>query len=817
MSAGGAGRALVSGLLWWVFVPSVLFAAGKGLRWCRVRGRWVVAASALAMLSTWVHADEAAPLALRPSERLQERLSPAAAEQAPQFLLGDAVQGQADVQTVVQGHAELRRHDVVLRADRLEHDAPSNTVIASGQVRVNRLGDVYEGPELKLQLDTFEGHFLQPRFSWLKNGGHGQAERVDFLDEHRAVAHQTQYTTCERPPGGDWLPDWVVTANRIEFDTTDDTGTASGAVLRFKDVPVLAAPWLSFPLSDKRKSGVLPPTLNLDTQSGLEVTVPYYLNLAPNMDATLFPTVMSKRGIDLGGEFRYLEPNFNGRVRGSFMPSDPVRAHTDRWSQAWQHQQVFSGVPGLGTLGLRLNHNRVSDNDYWRDFARSNTALTERLLPSEATLYWGHGHWQLSAGAQRWQTLQDPDAPITAPYDRVPSLAARYASGPLAWGGLSGWEATVNTEATRFTADRALRAANDVDGTRTLAVAELSHTWQTPGGYLKPALQLHARHYAFDRMLTNGVQNQSYAVPTFSVDGGLFLERDTRIAGHNLVQTLEPRVLYAHTGYRDQSFLPTYDTAAYDFNLATVFTPNPYGGHDRIADTHAITLGATTRLIHPETGAEVLSLGVAQRVRLSDQNVVLPGEAVVSERLSDLLWGGRVQWSPQWAFNGTVQYNPKQNESVRTTLGMRYQPGPYRVLNAAYRLNRSTPEAESQQLDFSWQWPVGRARPGVPAGLGQSTRQWYSVGRLNYSATDNQIVDLVAGFEYDADCWIGRVVLDRLQRSTNSANQRILFQLEFVGFSRLGSNPLQTLKDNVPRYQYLREETNPSSRFERYE
>lgn len=792
------------------------------MRWCRVSGRWVLAAGALATLSTLARADGAlAPLALQPSERLQEYLSPAAAEQVPQFLFGDVVQGQADAQTVVQGHAELRRHDLVLHANQLTHDAPSNTVTATGQVRVNRQGDVYEGTELQLQLDTFEGHFVQPRFSWLKNGGHGQAERVDFLDEHRAVAHQTQYTTCERPPGGDWLPDWVVTADRIEFDTAQDTGTATGAVLRFKDVPVLAAPWLSFPLSDKRKSGVLPPTLNLDTQSGLEVTLPYYLNLAPNMDATLFPTVMSKRGIDLGAELRYLEPSFNGRVRGAFMPSDPAREHTDRWSQAWQHQQVFNGVPGLGTLGLRLNHNRVSDDDYWRDFPRSNTALTERLLPSEATLHWSQGDWQVSAGAQRWQTLQDVDAPITAPYDRVPSLAARYTPAAFALGGVDGWEATLQTEATHFSADRALRAANDVDGTRTLAVAEISKHWHTPGAYLKPALQLHARHYAFSQTLANGTRHQSYAIPTLSLDGGLMLERDTRLAGQDFVQTLEPRVLYARTGYRDQSFVPTYDTAAYDFNLATVFTPNPYGGHDRIADTHAVTLGATTRLLHPVTGAEVLSLGVAQRVRLDDQRVVLPGEAVVSERLSDLLWGGRVQWTPQWAFNGTVQYNPKQNESVRTTLGMRYQPGPYRLFNAAYRLNRSTPEAESQQWDFSWQWPVGggAANAATPAvrGQGLGPRQWYSVGRLNYSATDNQIVDLVAGFEYDADCWIGRVVLDRLQRSTGSANQRILFQLEFVGFSRLGSNPLQTLKDNVPRYQYLREDTNPPSRFERYE
>ncbi len=164
-----------------------------------------------------------------------------------------------------------------------------------------------------------------------------------------------------------------------------------------------------------------------------------------------------------------------------------------------------------------------------------------------------------------------------------------------------------------------------------------------------------------------------------------------------------------------------------------------------------------------------------------------------------------------------MQYNPKQRESVRTTLSTRYMPGPYRVFSAAYRLQRGV----SEQYDFGWQWPLsglfGNEELARQPGGGLGEGRWYSVGRINYSVPDRKIVDLVAGFEYDAGCWIGRVVLERLQSSTSSSNRRILFQLEFMGFTRIGSSPLQTLRDNVPRYQYLREEINPPSRFSRYD
>jgi len=780
-----------------------------------------LAAPGTARGQTAVSGWDTAGVGLKPSAALQENLPPEVRRQLPTFVSGDKLSGQTDGVVTVEGAAELRRHDTVIRADQLSFDQSSNTARAQGNVLVNRNGNRFEGPSLELNVDTSEGSFEQPTFSLLQSEGQGDASRVDFLDADRLSAHDARYSTCPRTPGAPWMPDWLIRASRVDLDSAKQEGTAVGGVLEFKGVPLLGAPYLGFPLSDARKSGFLPPSINLDNVSGLEISLPYYLNLAPNIDATLYPTAMSKRGLDLAGELRYLQPSWNGQVRAAYMPTDPLR-DASRWAYSVQHNQALTGGPGLRVLGLdgafgaRLNLNRVSDDNYWRDFPRSSTSLTTRLLASEGVLSWGRGPWSFSAGAYRWQTLQDAEAPIIPPYDRLPSLAARYVQNGFTLGGLRGWDAALLTEYTRFRSDRLL--TGQANGARTLAVAEISRRWQTPGWYVRPRLQLHTTHYRFDTPLSNGALSASRAVPTVSLDSGVVFERSASYFGRDFTQTLEPRAFFTYTPFRDQSRLPNYDSGANDFNFASIYSENVFVGNDRIADTRAITLGASSRLLDPDTGAEVVRLGVAQRYLLTDQEVTLPGFAPQRERLSDVLLGARVQWDPRWRTDATVQFNPETGESTRTTLGARFMPGSFRVLNAAYRLQRGV----SEQVDVGWQWPLAdfTSNPapaqGVP-GRGLGAGRWYSVGRINYSMPDRKIVDLVAGFEYDAGCWIGRLVLERLQVGTSSANQRILFQLEFSGFSRLGSNPLQSLRANIPRYQYLREEINPPSRFQQYD
>jgi len=285
-----------------------------------------VAWAALALLqgAAWAQAGaDQAPL--RTSPRLEEPVSEAQRRQMPTFVSGERISGQQDLVTVVEGDAELRRADTVIRADRLEYHQPEDLAKARGHVRINRAGDLFEGPELELHVDAFEGFFLQPTYQLLRNQAHGEASRVDFVGEKRAVVQQASYTTCLREPGPSWMPAWILRADSITFDQEAEVAQAEGAVLSFKGVPLLPIPSMSFPLSDRRKSGVLPPTFGIDSVSGLELTLPYYWDIAPNRDATFSPTLMSKRGVDLASEFRYLENEYKGQARVNLMPGDKLR------------------------------------------------------------------------------------------------------------------------------------------------------------------------------------------------------------------------------------------------------------------------------------------------------------------------------------------------------------------------------------------------------------------------------------------------------------------------------------------------------------
>lgn len=752
------------------------------------------------------------PLQLKPTPMLREDIAPTVRHDLPAFVTGDNVHGTPDLDTVVEGHAQLRKGDTIIRADQLEYYAPDDLAKARGNVHINRAGNVFEGPSLQLKVESFEGFFNQPHYRLLRNNAYGEADRVDFIDDKRSIIRNATYTTCTRRGGPDWMPDWILRAASIRLDEEEETGQASDAVLSFKGVPILPVPNISFPLTDKRKSGLLPPTVGIDSLSGVEATIPWYWNIAPNRDATIYPTFMTKRGIDLGAEFRYLEPSYQGRIRADYMPDDQLR-HISRWAYAVKHDSLFSTA--VGGLGLHMDLNRVSDDNYWRDFSRGTTSLTQRLLANDASLNWAHGDLTLIARTLKWQTLQDPAAPIVPPYDRMPQVAARYTHDQFP----AGFDVYAEVDSTRFRSDESLN--NQPNGVRTYTLARISRPFKAPGWFVIPKLQFHATRYDFDEpLVATGSSTATRTVPTFSLDNGLVFERDASFFGRSFRQTLEPRAFYTYTPYRNQNYLPNYDTAQSDFNFTSIYTENEFVGNDRIADNNLLTLGVSTRLLDAVTGAQAASFGIAQRLRFKDQFVVLPGQAPVSERLSDLLFGASVAWVPQWGTDLTVQYNPKTGRSERSTISARYNPSPYHLISAAYRLQREQP-TDSEQVDLGWQWPLndlwGDRGVNMGPGAGEGAGRWYSVGRLNYSLKDRRVVDMIMGLEYDAGCWLGRIVLERLQSGRSTSNTRILFQLEFVGFTRIGSSALQTLRDNIPGYQFLREQTTQPSRFSNYE
>jgi LPS-assembly protein len=426
----------------------------------------------------------------------------------------------------------------------------------------------------------------------------------------------------------------------------------------------------------------------------------------------------------------------------------------------------------------------------------------------------------MSARVQRWQTLQDVSSTITPPYDRTPQIGMTYAK----WQG-DGFDWSVQADTTRFEADFS-RIPNLVarNGDRSYVQAQLSRPWIRPWGFFTPKVQLHATRYQLDQPMDNGSSVANRVLPTFSLDSGLVFERDARWFGRSVAQTLEPRAFYAKTPFKDQSMLPVYDSGITDFNLSTIYSENTFVGNDRLIDNDALTLGVTSRFFDTLNGAELLRFGLAQRIRFSDQRVLLNNSQVpATAGLSDLLVGAGVRWDNRWALDNTVQINNQTKDISRNTLQLRYYPSPYRVLNAAYRLNRGV----SEQLDLGWQWPlsdlVGRKNTAAEAawtrtaGQGLGPDRWFTVGRMNFSLTEGRMVESLMGLEYDAGCWIGRIVFENNQRTIATANTRLLFQLELIGLARVGSSPLVALRNNIPRYQNLRDNPLQPSRFQNYE
>ncbi len=741
---------------------------------------------------------------LEPSIELKPLPRAEAARQLPIVLQAQSIRSQPDLETVAEGEVEFRRGGLVIRADRLSYDTPRDLAAAKGHVRVSRDGALYSGPELEVRVQRFEGFFLQPEFEFLQLGAGGRADRIDFLGNARSRATNASYTSC--PRDGSEERAWVLRARSVSIDLDANEGIAEGAVLRFLGVPIVALPTMSFPLGDGRKSGWLPPSVDIDNRSGVGLTVPYYWNIAPNRDATLAPRLITRRGLGLDAEFRYLEPSLDGTVRLDWLPNDRV-ADRSRYALQWQHE----GRLPAG-LAYSANVSRVSDAGWWKDFPDANRGFTPRLLQTRLELQRpfelvGVIEGLAYARLVQWQVLQDTDSVIRSPYERSPQVGVRLGARVP-----GGFELALQGEYNRFTLPSEEAASGSrTSGDRLHLLGAISRPWREPGWWVVPKLSFNVASYDSTRLGPLDLARASRTIPTLSVDAGFEFERRLEAFGRTLHQTLEPRLLYVSTPYRAQRQLPNYDSAAKDFNFVSLYSDNTFSGVDRVSDSHQLTAGFTTRLVDAQSGAEALRVGLVQRYLFRTQRVTAQADGTpdgepLAQRFSDALLLGSTSVLPGWTLDGAVQYSPDLQRSVRSILGARYSPGPYRTVGATYRLARGLTE----QLEVGWQWPIWGALPGerkpAAASTGACSGAWYSVGRFNYSLKDRRITDSVLGLEYDAGCWIGRVVAEQLSTGRSQATTRLLVQLELVGLSRIGSNPLKVLKDNIPGYRLLRDE-----------
>jgi LPS-assembly protein len=733
----------------------------------------------------------------------------------------DSIRGRLEQDAVMEGSVVLRRGPLSLSADRIEYSAPAGLARARGDVRVQQRGDLYTGTYVQVHVDDFEGFILDPTYRFERTQAGGRAQRIDFLGRSRLSADSASYTSCPAPQEGraeDDLP-WVLTTRHLRLNFEANEGVAEAAVVRFYGLPILAAPVLTFPVTDQRKSGWLPPSLELSNTRGVELAVPYYWNIAPNLDTTLTPGVSSRRGLALTTELRYLQPRWGGETTVFALPNDQV-AGFDRWAARWRQD---GRLPADTHYDWRML--RVSDDEFWKDGLHEVGSLTPRLLSSSGQLRRrgqvtlggvGLGRTLLYGRVQRWQVLKDADATANfdAPYQREPQLGLLYE------GEGQGFEWSANTEVNRFIHED----SQFVQGARAHLVASVARPFGHSGWRLTPRLSVNSAAYDVDRPLANGATRAKRTVGTFSLDSAWTFERATTWRDRPVTQTLEPRLLFLRTPLRDQSFLPNFDSAPLDFNATTVFSDNAFSGVDRVSDAHQVTAGLTTRLIDAETGAESARFGFAQRYLMGDQQLTADG-VPLTRRFSDILLLGSTTALQHWTLDGSLQFSPEINRLMRSIASVRYSPGPFQTLNAVYRLQRGVSELPAaggggqsvldpsqvvlgnEQLEFGWQWPLaGLRRLFGPREDSRCGGALYSVGRVDYNLREKRITDSILGLEYDGGCWVGRIVAQRQSTALDQATTKLSVQLELVGLSRLalGANPLRLLKDNIPGYQMLR-------------
>lgn len=742
-------------------------------------------------------------------------LEPSSVGDTPLYIFGRGISGQTDDLIEAQGDAEFRQLGMFIKGDRIRHDLVRDELFAEGQVKLFREGEFYEGPRLRLKLGITQGFFEDVQYQLTSTGGRGSARLAEFVQPMETKLSDAVYTTCSRG-----RPAWELRMSEMLIDQIREVGSTRGATLYWGDRALLPFGDVSFPIGLQRKTGFLSPSYTTSSKLGLEVEVPFYWNMAPNHDLTVSPRLISRRGLQIGSEFRFLRENALGTFRYEVLP-DGITNTQRQFGAATATYRVTSET----TLGIHVM--RASDDNYFSDLGRSLLASSQRVLPATLSLNTQVGGWGLMAQAQDYQLLQDRAAPLIRPYSWAPRLAigrghrglASAEGFPLDW--------QMNAELTSF------RHATMAEGDRMVATGAMSLRHFTQGVSVTPRIALHATRYNhrqdgdrtrtlntylisspdFDKTIYRnnvGPDTSSYTrvLPTFSTEFASVFERPLTFRGMNIEQTLEPRLTYIVTPYKDQSRMPVFDTGSPSLSFAHLFSDVAFNGHDRVADLNQVTAGMTTRFIEQSSGAELLRAAVGQRFYFADQRVTLPGGTVRTDRNSDLL--GQISARPLrgWAIDSQVQYTPSSAKWQAISIVNRFNPRPASAFSASYRFVRDS----SNTVDFAAQWPIAP--------------YWYAVGRYQYAfrnlggLKENQnsgVVEALAGVEYDGGCWVGRVVVQQYVASASQRNTAIFFQIELNGMGRVGPNPLTVLTRNIPNYQMINQIAPLPAKFENFQ
>lgn len=713
--------------------------------------------AACAACSPGAWAQEAAPPANGCAIPALPELEPLAPDVDPDAI--DVLTGQAGFQlgglANFADRVRLRRGDVSVSADGAVYDQASGAFSISGDVEFRDPTTLIRGQSAEYDAVRSTLQIEGTEFELLELPARGAADELKVEGASRVKLRRVSYTSCAR--GKD---DWQLTAREIRVDRETGMAAARNARLDFMGVPILYAPYLTYPVTGQRKSGLLLPEVGNSSQRGVDVLVPYYFNLAPNYDATLTPRFMSRRGLQAAGEFRYLTRRHEGQLYGEFLPNDDVTGENRELVSFYNRSALPRGWRAT------LEGTDVSDTTYFEDLSGSLAAASQTHLWRRADLELYNQVWSVLLRFEDYQTLDEAIVPEDEPYRRVPRLAASaiWPRGPL------GLEYGFLSDISYFDRDVG------VTGLRATFRPDLTLPLEYRGIYLRPSVALDHTRYALSDTDPGADDSPDRTVPIYSADLGAVFERSAGAEGRWL-QTLEPRAQFVYIPFEDQSALPVFDTIVPDFNLVQLFRTNRYVGYDRLSDTEQLSIGITSRLIRARDGAQLLTATLGQALYFSDQEVVLPGNDPSEDDSSDYIAELGMNLYDRWKLDLGYQWDSDESESTLAEARIAYKPDELRIVNVAYRYRRDVLE----EIDIAAAWPLGE--------------RWSAVGRYDYSIQDSEPLERFLGLEYATCCWAIRTVLRRYVASrTGESETAFTVQLQLKGFSST-SSPAERLLD----------------------
>lgn len=679
----------------------------------------------------------------------------------------------------LRGRVEITQDQQQVQSDQVLYDQTNNTAELNGNVKYWDNAIFLDSDKAYLKLDEDVGEFTQTEYRIIDNRGRGKAERLEIQTGVSTTLHSVDFSTCE--PEDNF---WKLSASKIKLDHVDEKGSARNVVLKVKDVPVFYTPYISFPLSDKRKSGFLTPSLGSSSQNGFEVRTPYYWNIAPQMDATLTSRVLTDSGLMLMGEYRYLFSRGFGEVNLEYLPSDANFDDEQRNLFGLRHEQSF-----LDTGRLYLNYSRVSDREYFEDFGTNLSLTSTRFLEQRAQATYSGSWWNGSLMVQNFQTV-DRSIPVTSrPYKRLPhinfntSFPERNRQLHFAF----------QSQFVYFDRGDSNTLVTDDSAYRLDLYPSVSYPIRSDAGYLEPKVGMRYTQYSIENPL-NFKASPSRITPIFSIDSGLFFERETNLFNRAYTQTLEPQIYYLYIPEDDQSNLPVFDTGVYDFSYYGMFRENRFSSIDRIGDTNQFALALTSRFINRDTGIERGFVRFGQIYYIEDRDTQLPGALNNGESSSPIVAEMQMKLFEHWNFRTEYQWNPDNNTTQKLIGQLQYNSGDGKVLNLAYRVRRDQDQllvnnfSDIEQSDISFRWPINR--------------QWNVVGRWNHAVPEGRSIETFGGVEYQDCCWGVRAVARRfLTDITGEQDTGIFLQFELKGLAGVGKKTSEFLEQNIRGYE----------------